>query len=279
MGPDRVLVIRLGRPMGLVLRAVAFALLSLGSLTGRAAAAEAPTERRAAFHPGERLVYSLKWEFIPAGEATLEVLPETTLEGRPVRRFLLIAGTNSVLDKIYKVRNRIESFTDLSLDHSILYLKNQREGRHERDIVVRFDWHRKTAVYTNFGNPRDPVGLLPGAFDPLGAFFFVRTARLEPGSVIERPITDGKKCVLGRVKVIGRETIRVNGRGYDTYHMEPDIRHVGGVFRKSRNARIDLWVSADHRRVPVRIKSRVAVGSFIGELLFDSGEVASGHVK
>lgn len=266
------------RPVGPGLRAAAFALLALGCLTGRSAAAQAATEGRAAVHPGERLVYTLKWEFIPAGEATLEVLPEASLEGRPVRRFLLTARTNSVLDKIYKVRNRIESFTDPSLDHSVLYLKKQREGRHERDIVVRFDWDRKTAVYSNFGNPRDPVGLLPGAFDPLGAFFFVRTARLEPGAVIERPISDGKKCVLGRVRVIGRETIRVNGREYDTYHLDPDLRHVGGVFSKSPNARIDLWVSADHRRVPVRIKSRVAVGSFVGELLFDSGAPAAGRV-
>lgn len=265
--------------MGPGLRAAACALLTLGCLTGPVAAAGLPPEGRAAFQPGERLVYALKWEFITAGEATLEVLPDASLEGRSVRRFLLTARTNSVLDKLYKVRNRIESFTDPSLDHSVLYLKNQREGRHERDIVVRFDWHRKTAVYTNFGNPRDPVGLLPGAFDPLGAFFFVRTARLEPGAVIQRPITDGKKCVLGRVRVIGRETIRVNGRDYDTYRLDPDLRHVGGVFSKSRNARIDLWVSADHRRVPVRIKSRVAVGSFVGELLFDSGAAAPGPVQ
>ncbi|WP_373498173.1 DUF3108 domain-containing protein [Desulfococcus sp.] len=262
--------------MGLRLRASAGALLALGCMMGRVAAAEAPPEGLAAFQPGERLVYALKWEFITAGEATLEVLPDASLEGRSVRRFVLTAGTNSFLDKIYKVRNRIESFTDLSMDHSILYRKKQREGRHEGDIIVRFDWHRKTAVYTNFGSPRNPVALMSGAFDPLGAFYFVRTVGLATGKVVDRPVSDGKKCVLGRVRVLGRETIRVNGRDYDTYRLDPDLKHVGGVFSKSRNAKIELWVSADHRHIPVRIKSRVAVGSFVGELISDSGAAAPG---
>lgn len=265
--------------MGLRLRASAGALLALGCMMGRVAAAEAPPEGRAAFQHGERLVYALKWEFISAGEATLEVLPDASLEGRSVRRFVLTARTNSVLDKIYKVRNRIESFADLSMNHSVLYQKKQREGRHERDIVVRFDWRRQKAVYANFGSPRDPVALMPGAFDPLAAFYFVRTVFLEPGKVIDRPVTDGKKCVVGRVKVQGRETIRVNGRNYDTYRLDPDIKDVGGVFSKSRNAGIELWVSADHRRIPVRIKSRVAVGSFVGELISDSGAAAPDPIR
>jgi len=225
-----------------------------------------------AFGPGERLTYVLKWEFIHAGTATLAVLPDEIAGGRPVRHFRLTAETNRVLDKIYKVRDRIDAYTDLALNHSVLYRKIQREGRHERDVVVRFDWENQTAVYTNFGNPRDPVSLMPGAFDPLSAFYFVRAADLNINQVIERPVTDGKTCVKGRVAVLAREVIRVNGKDYDTYRISPDIKHVGGVFEKSKNARIELWISADHRHIPVRIKSRVAVGSFVGELVSDAGD-------
>jgi hypothetical protein len=39
------------------------------------------------------------------------------------------------------------------------------------------------------------------------------------------------------------------------------------VFEKSKDAEIELWVSADKRRVPLRIKSKVIVGSFVGELI------------
>jgi len=222
------------------------------------------------FFPGERLTYALRWEFIAAGEATLEVLPHGVMDGRPVRHFALTVRSNSVLDKIYKVRDRIDAYTDMTLSRSVLYEKKQKEGRRERDIVVRFDLEKQTAVYTNFGRSKLPVALLPGTFDPLSAFFFVRASGLASGKVIERPVSDGKKCVRGRVEVLERETIWVNGRAYETFRLEPELMHVGGVFEKSPNAKIELWVSADRRHIPIRIRSRVAVGRFVGELVSDS---------
>jgi hypothetical protein len=35
------------------------------------------------FEPGERLVYRAKWFFLPAGEAVIEVLPDTSDFGNP----------------------------------------------------------------------------------------------------------------------------------------------------------------------------------------------------
>ena len=61
------------------------------------------------------------------------------------------------------------------------------------------------------------------------------------------------------------------GKTYDTYLIEPDLEHVGGVFEKSEDAIIQLWVTADKRRIPVQIKSEVVVGSFVGELVSDTG--------
>ena len=84
-------------------------------------------------------------------------------------------------------------------------------------------------------------------------------------------MTDGKKNILGRARLIKRETITVPSGTYDTFLIEPDIEHVGGVFEKSKDAKIELWVSADERRIPVRLKSKVVVGSFVGELISVEG--------
>jgi hypothetical protein len=59
----------------------------------------------------------------------------------------------------------------------------------------------------------------------------------------------------------------VGGKTYEAYLLKPEMRHIGGVFEKSKDAEIELWVSADKRRVPLRIKSKVIVGSFVGELI------------
>jgi len=229
-------------------------------------------EKAPPFFAGEKLIFKLRWLFIPAGEAVLEVLPVETLDGAPVYHFVMTARSNAFIDRFYKVRDRIDAWADTDMTHTLRYQKKQQEGRTRRDIVVDFDWDHNQVRYTNFNRSRAPVPILPGTFDPLSAFYYVRGMDLKEGMEIQRPVTDGKKSVIGRAKVVKRETIHVAGKIYDTYLLEPELRHVGGVFEKSKNAKIRLWVTADHRRLPVRIKSKVVVGSFTGELI-STGDV------
>ncbi len=223
------------------------------------------------FAPGEILRFELKWSFIKAGEATLEVLPQSNVDGTPARHFRLTARTTSFLDRIYKVRDQIDAFTDPDMTHTLYYRKRQREGKTHRNVVVTFDWDQNLAHYTNFGKARDPLTVQSGTFDPLSAFYYVRLIDPSAGRTIERPVTDGKKNVIGKATYVGRETIKVNGRTFDTFLMEPEIKHIGGVFEKSDDARIHIWITADARRIPVRIRSKVIVGSFIGELISAEG--------
>ena len=101
---------------------------------------------------------------------------------------------------------------------------------------------------------------------PEGRGVFARLS-VEENLEMEGPVTDGKKCVMGRVKVVRREKITIASGNYDTYLVEPDLKHIGGVFEKSKNARLQIWVTADERQIPVKVKSRVVVGSFVGELI------------
>jgi hypothetical protein len=73
--------------------------------------------------------------------------------------------------------------------------------------------------------------------------------------------------VSGSAKIIRKETIEVPGGRFETYLIEPELKDIGGVFKKSKDAKIQLWVTADERRLPVKIASKVSVGSFVGELI------------
>ncbi len=223
------------------------------------------------FYPGEKLTFKLKWTFIPAGEAILEVLPTETIDGVKAYHFLLKAKSNSFIDNFYKVRDKIDAYTDIEMTHSILYKKKQQEGKTNREVIVNFDWKKNKAVYSTLKETRPPIDILSGSFDPLSAFYFVRLFDLEKKSAIERPVTDGKKCIIGKATVIKRETLTLASGTYDTYLIEPEIEHVGGVFEKSKDAKIQVWVTADHRRIPVKLKSKVVVGSFVGELVSATG--------
>jgi Protein of unknown function (DUF3108) len=228
-------------------------------------------EKDLPFQPGEKLTFQLSWTIIPAGESILEVLPMETIGGIKAYHFLLTATSNAFVDIFYKVRDRIDAYVSADVAHSILYKKKQQEGKSVRDIVVNFDWQHKKAQYTNFKEKLAPIDILPGCFDPLSAFYFIRLVDFKGKSTIERPITDGKECIIGRLSIIKKETIRLKTGTYDTYLIEPELKHIGGVFEKSKNAKIQLWVTADKRKIPVKIKSKVAVGSFVGELVSATG--------
>jgi hypothetical protein len=232
---------------------------------------EAPAEEGIPFRIGERLTYSLKWSVIPVGVAVFEVLDGHTTLGRPSYLFRLSVKSYPLIDLIYKVRDHIESYVDRSVTHSLFYKKKQREGRHKRDVEVRFDWDQSKAHYYSSGTYEKTVDIIPGTFDPLGIFYAFRLTPLKDDLEVRTPVTDGKKSVIGRAKVIKRETVKIDSREFDTYLIEPDLQHIGGVFEKSKDAKLHVWVTADDHRIVVKTRSKVVVGHFTGELVSAEG--------
>lgn len=218
------------------------------------------------FSPGEKLLYKVGWLSIPAGEMRLEVLPMKEINGEQAYHFVMTTTTYSFVDLFYKLRQRIEAFTNKAVSHSLIYKKETR-GKKKRDEQVRFDWKKRVATYKKNGKKEDTVDLLPGAFDPLSIFYVFRLQHLEAGKIIEVPVSDGKKCVVGKAKVVRRETIRVGKKRYDTFLVEPDLKHIGGVFKKSKNATLRIWFTADTAKIPVKVETKVKVGSFRAELV------------
>jgi hypothetical protein len=236
-------------------------------LSPLSAAAEPQTpEAVIPFCPGERLSYVLKWGVIPVGTAVFEVLDGTADMGTPAYWFRLTIKSYPVVDLVYKVRDCAESYTDSTVSHALYYKQKQREGRHSRDVAVKFDWDHSTAHYFNKGKQEHSIRLLPGTFDPLSIFYAFRLHPLKDALKVKQPVTDGKKLVLGRAQVIRREKVKVEAGEFDTYLIQPELKHIGGVFEKSKDAKLNVWVTADDRRIVAKIRSKVVVGHFTGEL-------------
>ena len=241
---------------------ITFLVISLAGAVLTAGAAE----RRFPFRPGERLTFEAKWSFVPVGEAVLEVMPPTSVKGVKARHFLMTVKTNKFADVFYKVRDRFDSYADMDMTRSIFYKKLQ-QGKTKRDAAAHFDWKKGEVYYKNFDFKRSPIKLLAGSFDPLSVFYFFRLHDLAQNKEIKTPVTDGKKCVMGKAKVIRREKIKLKSGTYDSYLVEPELKHIGGVFEKSKNAKLQIWVTADDLRIPLRVKSKVVVGHFVAELI------------
>jgi hypothetical protein len=231
-----------------------------------AAGESAAADRMFIFEPGERLVYRAKWFFLPAGEAVIEMLPDASVNGQPARHFVMSTSTNSQVDFFYKIRERQDSFTDLKVTRTLQYLKKST-GDYPRDSAVLFDWTRMTATYTNFGQPEKTVNIQPGTFDPLSLIFAIRMYRLIPGDVLEIPVTDGKRVVNAKAIVASRETVKINDNVYDTLLVIPDMSRMEGIVSGRGGSSIKIWFTTDERHLPVKIQTRIAVGSFVFELV------------
>ncbi|WP_020585485.1 DUF3108 domain-containing protein [Desulfobacter curvatus] len=251
-----------------VVRSFFLILLFLSLIYGSSvqAANKKESRNRLPFFQGEQLVYQIRWEEVEAGIATFDVLPVTKVDKLPCWHFSLKVQTSPLVDVFYQMRDKFDSYTDLALDRSMRYARKET-GSEQRDIQVQFNWEKRTAGYSNFNAAKKPIPIPPGTFDPLAAFYKLRCMDLDNKKEIRFPITDGKKCFMGRAKVLGQETITCFNTTYDTYVIEPELVYFGGVFEKSDKPTLRLWITTDDRRLPVRIQSKVIVGSIVGELV------------
>ena len=214
----------------------------------------------------------MKYGPISAGSATLEVQDMALVNGVEAYHFILTATSNAFIDIFFKVRDRIDSYADAGMNHSLQYRKDQKEGKTRKDIRVDFDWDRNESTYVNFDSEPEVASLLPGSFDPLSIFYYSRLLDLRRGEEYQHPVADGQKNMMGILRVIGREKVTVPAGTFDTFVLEPDLQKVEGVFAKNKESRIRIWVSDDAHRLLVKMRSKVVVGSFVAEL-----EAFEGH--
>lgn len=223
----------------------------------RAAAVERPSLA------GERLEYRVRWGMLAVAGAVLEV--EAAGEGRVVLR--ATARTRGWIDPIYPVRDLVESTVETATLRPVRFHKRTKEGHgRPREVEVEFDLEAGVARYVRDGKPREPLPLPEEFQDPLSCIYAYRALAPRAGGELIFTVTDGKRLIGGAFREVRRERVRTPAGEFDTVVVEPDIRGIGGVFRKSRKAKLRIWFTDDARRRPVRFYSEVAVGSFTMEL-------------
>jgi len=222
-------------------------------------------EKKLPFLPGEKIKYSVRWEKVKAGKASFRVLNLTTINGEKAYNFILEIESNKYIDLFYKIRDKHEGFANLDFTQSLLYRKKQK-GKDKRDVKILFNWDKNTALYSKFGKAKDPIKIPANTFDPLSSFYKLRTLKFKIGQDLSFPVTNGKKHFIQKATVIKKEAITISSKTYDTYQLALAVNHFSGVFKKSENPTVKLWVTADHRKIPVRVKIKVFIGSVIFDL-------------
>ncbi len=216
------------------------------------------------FNNNEKLTFSIKYGFISAGEATLDVSGTTYKDSIPVLEFSSITKTNKFFDKIFKVRDEIISIWDLKNEESLKFTKIQHEGFYHQKRIHLFYPKLKYSTYIKHYLKKNKIKekkipIKDKTQDILSAFYSVRKKELTVGdTVFVNLTTDGKSYVAG-VFVHKKEKIKTIFGRKECLKIEPILKGEA-IFKQTGN--IFIWVTNDAHKIPVKLQSKIIFGSF-----------------
>lgn len=231
-----------------------------------------------AFGEGEKLVFSIRYLGIRAGRCTLEIPEVLDLGYAQAYKLVASARTSSFFDGVYRVRSEFQSIIDTEGLFSWGFIENQDEKGKLRKRVSRYDHISGTATVTRYPTVkrknREEVAdkpptvetetIPPFIQDVLSGLYYLRTQQLEVGQIWKMPTISGTKNYELQIEVVGRDETKTPAGTFRTLELIPEVKYDGLFVNKGK---MHVFVTDDDKKMPVLLKSKVAVGSFKAVLL------------
>jgi hypothetical protein len=233
-------------------------ILALTAAHGARADGEQPSPSRP-FGVGERMVFSIDYGVINAGEGVLEIVGMVDFEGSSCYRVESTARSNGFFSGIFRVRDKVVSYVDEQRLFSRYFMKRLREGPYKKTVEIEFDHEAGKARYHN-GKEYDVPS---GVHDVLSAFYYVRTLDLEVGEDVLFSAHSSRESYDMRVIVHRQEAVETDFGTFDCFVIQPVM--VGeGLFKHEGD--LMIYLTADERRIPVMMTTKLPVGNIAANL-------------
>ena len=212
----------------------------------------------------EKLVFDLTWTGIKGGTATQEIIDE-----KDSIRVVSIARSSDWISTFFPVEDRVESVLTKATPPSIgvpkSYRMKTREGKRIKDREIIFDHDKLKAIYIDhLGGGKVELAIKGNTYDPYSSFYYVRTLPLEVGKSVYVSMLDTKQLWNVEVQVLKKERMKTILGEVNTILIKPLIKSEGIFERKGE---IFIWLTDDARRIPVKMKTKVAIGSITATLV------------
>lgn len=206
-----------------------------------------------AFKMGEVLTYTASFNYIPAGTAELSVIGVEQIYGQDAFHVQYHARSGTVVDKLFRIRDKIDTWVDIDNLYTYRQVKDMSEGnyRHKSDT-----WMNYTDSIAISG--QDTARLSGPVRDPYSLFYYLRTIDLPMDSVFTFTTYENKKLTSFQMKVGASETLEVPAGEFNCFHVRP--------YQKTKNllknkGELDLWFSTDKNRYPIQIILKLKYGT------------------
>jgi hypothetical protein len=235
---------------------------TIGPISWAAPADELSSAR--SFQVGEQLTYDISWLYITAGTAVMAIGDAGAEGTRPLVKLLTTAQSRPAITKFFPVDNRVESVMNpatLLPEHLIF---KRREGKKKEDIEYTFHQKEGRATVVK-GGTTETLEIPSGTHDVISCLYFARNElSLQPGSSLTMNVFHDKKNRKVEVRVEDIETLSGPWGEVETARVLV-VMPFQGLFLNQGNIRV--WFTTDDRRIPVRMKAKVVIGSIVADLV------------
>lgn len=219
------------------------------------------------YSTGESLEYSISFGFYTGARAYLTVL-DSNINGVATQRLVARAKTVGIADRLFRIRDRYESFIELNSGLPVLSIRDIREGRYRNYNEITYNRDLSQAISLRTG-----VHAVPNMVqDMLSTFYFARKHNFNDSLAVDQLLfyepffCDELYSLILRFR--GFETIECKFGNLECYKFS--------LCEKRGNELVTLdnmsfWVTHDANRIPVKVEFEISVGSFVVELEKYSG--------
>jgi len=225
------------------------------------------------FEAGEKEVYRASWNgMISVATAEVRTVPKI-VDGKKVFQVRVNAQTSKVLDLIWKMRDTITSTFDAKGLSPLRYTFNQKENSRVINTDARLDpITKRWAVNRQQVGKRAKIWEFESqnTLDPITAVYLARSVDFKVGDRLYFKIFGGRYQYLLELFVEKKEPVTLeSGKTVEAFRVIPRIQNLTKNGYASRLNDATVWLSADERRVPIKLSSRIVFGSVQLELIED----------
>ena len=215
-----------------------------------------------AFTVGERLTFDISYGFVTAGQAFMYIPSYKYVNGRKTYETRVEATSTSAFDWVFKVRDRYSTYIDVDGIFPWRFEQQVREGSYSRDFNAFFDPDEQTAETSDGQTYHSPAYVQ----DVVSAFYYVRTLDLShyhKGDKIQLQNFYKDKTHPLTVQVLGRQRVETDAGTFNCVVIEPLVVE-GGLFKNEGS--IQIWMTDDQVHMPVKMSTKVLIGSIDAKL-------------
>ena len=225
-----------------------------------------PTAGRAAgaaddlpFSVGEQLNFNffLGNSQQPVGTASFQVRGRSRYFDREGIQFSATMATNQALDKVFSVRDQINSYVDAATLMPFRAEMQIQEGTHRLRGVVSLDQERGAALLHDGAR----VDIPAGTYDLISILYALRSFDLTPPKRTSVALLLNKRVRVLHIDSVARENINVGGQSISTFQLALSTDDPQG-----NRLALRLWVGTDRRRIPLRLIATTPLGPVRADL-------------